>query len=204
MSSAPAGSVKRVADLAERAGAGRMPRPGTSSGRPQSAVLVPVPVADSVVGGWRREHDPAAAAGVPSHVTLVVPWVPPPEITGADLAALDDELSNVAAFDFALTGIGWFERRVMWLAPEPAQPFVELTARVSERFGTPPWEGEFDRVVPHLTVAHASDGVELCAIEAAVACRLPVRCRADEVWVMVADGARWSLLHRVGLPAPAR
>src|SRR5215472_6922368 len=141
-----------------------MTSPGTSSGRFQSAVLIPVPQADSVVGRYRFEYDPVAAAGVPAHVTLVVPWLPPDEITDDELAELETELSDVPAFDFALTRVDWFGRRVLWVAPEPADPFLKLTHRIADRFNTPPWEDEFDEVVPHLTVAHASDGVELVPI----------------------------------------
>ena len=172
---------------------------GTSSGRVQSAVLIPVPQADSVVGRWRLEHDPVAAAGVPAHVTLVVPWLPPSEITPQDLAELDGLLEEVKAFDFVLDHVDWFGRRVLWVAPKPAAPFLSLTGRLAEQFGTPPWEDEFDEVVPHLTVAHASDGVELVPVAADVSGRLPVVCRANEVWVMVGDGMHWDRRHRVKL-----
>lgn len=176
-----------------------MTAPGTSSGRFQSAVLVPVPQADAVVGRWRHQYDPVAAAGVPAHITLIVPWLAPDRLTAADLATLDAELSDVKAFDFELTRVDWFGHRVLWVAPEPAGPFLELTHRLSERFGTPPWEDEFDDVVPHLTVAHTADGVELVPIAADVATRLPVKCRAEEVWVMCGGGSRWELRHRVRL-----
>jgi 2'-5' RNA ligase len=172
---------------------------GTSSGRAQSAVLIPVPEADPVVGRWRLEHDPVAAAGVPAHVTLVVPWLPPADLVEADLTELEDELADVKAFDFDLTRVDWFGRRVLWVAPEPAQPFLELTHRLADRFHTPPWDDEFDEVVPHLTVAHATDGVELVSVAADVTTRLPRRCRASEVWVMVGGGGRWDLRHRVPL-----
>ena len=176
-----------------------MTSPGTSSGRVQSAILIPVPQADSVVGRWRFEYDPVAAAGVPAHVTLVVPWLPPAEITDGELAELEAELADVHAFDFSLARVDWFGRRVLWVAPEPADPFLKLTHRIADRFNTPPWEDEFDEVVPHLTVAHASDGVELVPIAADVATRLPVRCRAEEVWVMVGGGGRWERRHRIVL-----
>jgi 2'-5' RNA ligase len=161
--------------------------------------LIPVPEADAVVGRWRQEHDPVAAAGVPAHITLIVPWLPPDEIGEGDLAELDDMLEPVAAFDFVLDHVDWFGRRVLWVAPEPSAPFLRLTSLLADRFGTPPWDDEFDEVVPHLTVAHASDGVELVPVAADVASRLPVTCRAEEVWVMVGDGSRWSLRHRVKL-----
>lgn len=176
-----------------------MTSPGTSSGRVQSAVLIPVPQADSVVGRYRFEYDPVAAAGVPAHVTLVVPWLPPSEITDEELTDLEAELADVQAFDFALTRVDWFGRRVLWVAPEPADPFLKLTHRIADRFNTPPWDDEFDEIIPHLTVAHASDGVELVPIAADVATRLPLRCRAEEVWVMVGGGGRWERRHRIAL-----
>jgi hypothetical protein len=85
------------------------------------------------------------------------------------------------------------------VAPEPADPFLKLTHRIAERFNTPPWDDEFDEIIPHLTVAHGSDGVELVPIAADVATRLPVRCRAEEVWVMVGSSGRWERRHRIGL-----
>ena len=113
-------------------------RAGVSSGIPQSALLVPVPEADDVVGRWRRRYDPVAAAGVPAHVTLIVPWLRPETIGDSDLAALDGELSDVKAFDFALTHVEWFDRRVLWVAPEPGELFLGLISRLAARFGTPP------------------------------------------------------------------
>ncbi len=136
-------------------------------------------------------------AGVPAHITLIVPWLPPGEITSADLQELDDELADVKAFDFELAHVDWFGRRVLWVAPEPADLFRDLTNRLAGRFGTPPWDDEFDEVVPHLTVAHASDGVELVPIAADLAGRLPLPCRAERVWVMSGDGHRWSLRHEM-------
>ena len=173
---------------------------GTSSGRPQSAILVPVPEAEPVVRPWRDLYDPVAPAGVPAHVTLIVPWLPPPEIGAEEIDELREVLSAVPAFDFKLTEAAWFGRRVLWVAPEPAEMFRSLTKMLAERFGTPPWEDEFDEVVPHLTVAHASgDGVELATAEREVRRLLPVACRAAEVCVMVGDGRRWSIEAKLPL-----
>ena len=54
--------------------------------------------------------------------------------------------------------------------------------------------------MPHLTVGHASDGVELGAVAEQLASKLPIRCRAEQVWVMVGDGQTWSVRHKVSLP----
>lgn len=172
---------------------------GTSSGRVQSALLIPVPEAEACVGDLRREHDPSAVAGVPAHVTLIVPWLPPDEIEDADLQTLEAILAEGPAFDFTLARVGWFGRSVLWLAPEPAQPFLTLTARLADEFGTPPWEDEYDEVVPHLTVGLASDGSELGLVADKLETQLPIACRARAVWLMVGDGSRWHTRHSVAL-----
>jgi hypothetical protein len=172
---------------------------GTSSGRHQSAILIPVHDADAVVAPFRLEHDPVATAGVPAHITLIVPWLPPVEIGPAELDELAECLAPVDAFDFLLSRVRWFGRRVLWLAPEPARPFLDLVHLLSDRFGTPPYEDEFDEVVPHLTVGHASDGAELGGVADQLAAKLPIKCRADQVWVMVGDGQTWSATQKLNL-----
>jgi 2'-5' RNA ligase len=172
---------------------------GTSSGRRQSAIIIPVPDAEAVVGPYRQEYDPVAVAGVPAHITLIVPWLPPDEIDDGNLADLADVLSSTTAFDFRLTRVSWFRRGVLWLAPDPVEPFIKLTTMLADRFGTLPYDDEFDEVVPHLTVGHATDGVQLDAVEDAIAAALPIDCRAGEVWVMVGDGWTWSTRERVRL-----
>jgi 2'-5' RNA ligase len=172
---------------------------GTSSGQRQSAIIIPVPDAEPVVERYRLEYDPVALAGVPAHITLIVPWLPPDEIDNGNLAELADVLSSTTAFSFRLTRVRWFGRGVLWLAPDPAEPFIKLTAMLADRFGTLPYDDEFDEVVPHLTVGHATDGVELDSVEGAIAAALPIDCRAGEVWVMVGDGRAWSPRERVRL-----
>ena len=65
----------------------------------QSAVLVPVPAAERVVSRHRARLDAAAAAGVPAHVTVLFPFVPPSEISGATLESLAAAVAPVGAFD---------------------------------------------------------------------------------------------------------
>jgi hypothetical protein len=172
---------------------------GTSSGRHQSAVLIPVPAAEELVGPVRLEHDPVAAQGVPAHITVVVPWLPPEEIVEGDLLDLESVVRTVQPFSFVLGRACWFGRSVLWLAPEPAEPFIKFTSLLVDRFGTPPYDDEFDEVVPHLTVAHASDGVELDPIAKRLDAALPLLCQAGEVWVMEGDGRSWSVRRRIAL-----
>lgn len=172
---------------------------GTSSGRPQSALLVPVPAAEPLVGVYRLRHDPVAGAGVPAHVTLVVPWIPPDRLTPDHLRQLRHIAATTQPFDFELTRPCWFGERVLWLAPEPPAPFLELTHRLVGQFGTTPWEGEFDEVIPHLTVGHVGDRQALDEAADAIKAHLPLWCHASEVWVMAGDGLGWRTLAKVPL-----
>jgi 2'-5' RNA ligase len=172
---------------------------GTSSGRAQSAILIPVPEAEALVKPYRVQYDPVAIAGVPAHITLIVPWLPPSEIGPGELAALGDVLRTVPPFAFSLQRVSWFGRGVLWLAPQPTEPFVKLTAMLAERFATLPYEDEFDEVIPHLTVAHATDGAELDPVAKTLSNALPIECRAEQVWVMVGDGLAWSVRERFKL-----
>ena len=52
-------------------------------------------------------------------------------------------------------------------APTPAAPFKRLTALLADHFDTPPWQGEFAEVVPHLTVGLAGHAVGCTLSEAA-------------------------------------
>ena len=46
----------------------------------------------------------------------------------------------------------------MYLAPDPAAPFSALTDGIFRAFPDyPPFEGKFDTVVPHVTVAHGDE-----------------------------------------------
>jgi 2'-5' RNA ligase len=174
---------------------------GTSSGRPQSALLIPVPAAEALVGAARLALDPVAAAGVPAHITLIVPWVEPARlnIDGEVVPALAESLADVKSFDFALTAVRWFADQVLWLSPEPARPFRDLTGMLAERFATPPWAGKFPDFVPHLTIGHAGFGGPLEPTAEALAAQLPLVCRAEEVWAMVGDGRRWHVHAKVPL-----
>lgn len=120
----------------------------------QTAVIVPVPAAEPLVGRHRDRLDAAAAMGVPAHVTVLYPFVEPADVTEELMATLAAAVRSVSAFECRLSGTRWFGDDVLWLDPEPAQPFRQLTAAVWAAFPEhPPYGGAHDDVVPHLTVA---------------------------------------------------
>ena len=150
-----------------------------------SAVVVLVPEAEPVVGQFRRELDPAAGLGVPGHITVIAPFVPPARIDEGVLAALAEAVGSVPAFDVALTRTAWFGNSVLWLSPEPSAPLRTLTAAVWDRFpDCPPYRGAYADVVPHLTVGMDQPVEMLRAAAAAIAPRLPIRTRVAAVTLL--------------------
>jgi 2'-5' RNA ligase len=175
-------------------------------------VVVPVPAAEPVVGTHRERLDRAAGWGVPAHVTVLYPFVPPQEVDRA-LATLAAGVRSVSAFDCAFATTGWFGRDVLWLAPDPAEPFRRLTRAVWSAFPQhPPYAGAHDGSTPHLTVAERAladergPGAEvLIRVEAEVLRRLPVHQHVDHVLLLAGSQqpGSWRVLHRLPLGAAA-
>jgi 2'-5' RNA ligase len=156
----------------------------------ESAVVVNVPVAERVVGEHRERLDEAARWGVPAHVTVLYPFLPPDEIGPAVLAALGRVVATVPRFDAEWRRMAWFDERVLWVAPEPAAPFQALTAAIVGEFpGYPPFGGQYAEVIPHLTVGNGAPLVELQAAERAVAAQLPFSMPVTHVQLLAGTTA---------------
>ena len=162
----------------------------------RTAVIVPVPEAEPLVGRWREVHDHSAVNGAPAHVTLLVPFVPTEEF-GVAVPLLREVLAGVRRTRFVLTHVGVFPH-VSWLAPEPASSFRDLTTRLMAAFpGCVPYGGAHRQVVPHLTVIDGtrldvSAEVHLAFAREADAV-LPIEAELAEVQVLAQDDhGRWA------------
>lgn len=161
----------------------------------QSGLVVEVPEAEAAVGCYRAVLDANARLGVPAHVTVLFPFAPPAQVDREVVAELRRVFAGTAAFDFRLTRTAWFGDEVLWLAPEDPQPFRILTELVHAAFPDfPPFEGRFDEVVPHLTVAHGCDLADMQAGERGVERHLPIGGRARKVTLLVQvdDSGMWT------------
>ena len=153
---------------------------------PASAVVIPVPEAAAVVG---RGGEP----GMPPHGTLVWPfarWPRSPHRRGlAAIAAAHEQ------FEFTLTRVGRFPN-VVYLAPEPAEPFVDLVRAITAAWPRfQPYGGAFQDVIPHLTVP-GGDPDQLEAM-------LPIRCAATEILLLSPSGGGWRVDYRAPLAPPS-
>ena len=151
----------------------------------ESALLVPVPAAGRAVERLREELDPASVLGVPAHVTVLYPFIAPDTIDGRLVSTLADLFASVPSFRFSLASVGWFGRDVVWLRPEPDEPFGRLTELITGRWPElQPYGGAHDQVVPHLTVADLPSDPRLDDAAREVEASLPIACLAEEVRLM--------------------
>jgi 2'-5' RNA ligase len=157
----------------------------------ESALLLPVPAAERAVGEHRARLDASARDGVPAHVTVLYPFLPPAEIGPEVLAELARLFAAVPRFSFALDRVRWFGESVVWLGPSDEAPFRKLTALAVEAYPSClPYRDAYEDVVPHLTVGHLDTGhpggpAELRAAGAAVRPLLPIATEATEVILMM-------------------
>lgn len=167
------------------------------TGPRESALIVPVPEVEGLVAAWREQYDDSARTGVPAHVTLLYPFLPPEAIGPDDLERLSALFASVPPTPFRLVALRRFERGVLYLAPAPDEFLRDLTNRIWALYpDRPPYGGAFDHVIPHLTVAQMDDHAVLDGIEATIVPDLPVAANAVEAWLMLqGDDDRWRAGH---------
>jgi 2'-5' RNA ligase len=154
-------------------------------------VLVEVPEAEPVVDAWRQRYTLDAPAGIPAHVTILFPFVEPGRL-GEVEGRLAELVAGTPAFELRFPRTARFPD-VLYLEPEPAEPFAALTHAVeSEWPDQPPYGGQYETIVPHLTVAESGDSALLDRIAADVEPQLPVETHVREASVFVEDhDGRW-------------
>ena len=151
----------------------------------RSGLIVTVPQAEPAVSAWRSQLDPMAALGIPAHLTVLFPFVPPAGIDEATRTTLRELLSSVTTFDFSLVATRWFADTVLWLAPDPDAPFRVLTQAVADAFPAyPPYGGQFPDPVPHLTIADRGPPEAMHAAEQQLQPALPIRSTARSVTLL--------------------
>jgi 2'-5' RNA ligase len=163
-----------------------------------SAVVVRVTVPPAI-DRLRRRWDTSTALGVPAHVTILFPFLPASALTGQVHRQLAVIAARVQPFDVRFATVGRFPD-ALYLAPDPARPFIELTRAVAATFPDhPPYSGAFDDVVPHLTVADAPTA-PMGELERLIRPILPIQHRVTALDVLVDDRLRrWRRHWRIPL-----
>jgi len=165
----------------------------------ESSLVVLVPEADELVSPFRAQYDPAAAVGVPAHITINYPFQLDQSNKRQQISKLEDVLSCFASFRFSLAEIRQFPNSI-YLAPDPEDKFKELSNKVLEHFPeSPPYCGKFDEVIPHLTVAEVEYPEDIATILKkfvfASKGELPIRSEVKEVLLMDNQSGAWETRH---------
>jgi hypothetical protein len=176
-----------------------------------SALLVRVPAAEAAVSAHRARLDPSAHDGVPAHLTVLYPFLPPAEIGPDVVAGLSRLFLGVPWFAFSLDRVRWFGESVVWLGPSDESPFRALTELASTAYPScPPYGGVHPDPVPHLTIGQIGAPAELSAAAEAVRPLLPITTEATEVTLMTGPEpgpqprppGRWSTVASFPLGPP--
>jgi 2'-5' RNA ligase len=164
---------------------------------PETALICRVPEAERYIARYRDRYDPSARRNVPAHVTVLYPFVPCAEVDADLLERLRNIARNVPCFDYRLARTQRFPV-ALYLDPEPGDSYVALMDAVFRAFPDyPPFEGKFDTVVPHVTVAHGDEPL-LCEIEVELQIALPgagIAARCHELVLIENSSGRWEQMH---------
>jgi hypothetical protein len=161
----------------------------------ESVLLVEVPAAEVTVGRHRENLDANASLGIPAHITVLSPFMAPQMISPLVLAELERVFASIRRFHFQLAATGWFGEEVLWLAPTEPAHFGALTDGVYKAFPAfPPFGGQHDELIPHLTVGHGRPLNELRAAEKSIRPQLPIEADVTTVTLMTEQsaGGQWA------------
>ena len=166
--------------------------------RDESALVIPALDLIPLVEEFRRRYDPSSRAGVPPHITLLGPFLDPELLTDRLFRTLDQLLAATEAFGYSLAAVRQFPSGVLYLAPEPSEPFSSLIRLLSRHFDVEPYGGAFQEIVPHLTVAQTATEAERGAIASVLHRSLPIFLKASEAWLMVGHTERtWTTIRSI-------
>lgn len=171
-------------------------------------MLLCVPEAEPLVESWREKGDPAAAVGLPPHVTLLYPFVDSEALDEGVTGELSWFFDHVDVFDAVFERVAVLEDGgVVYLDPV-GTGLDDLAEALARRWPeTPPFRGAVAQPHAHLTVVHTDDaGLREAAVaDVQQALPLTVRVRAASLWQCGEDGT-WSERARFpladGTPEP--
>jgi 2'-5' RNA ligase len=158
-------------------------------------LLLVIPAAEPLVGRWRAEHDWAARVGIPAHVTVRLPFLPPDRWR-------DESTRELAALVPLEVTLARLEDRpgALVVLVEPDGELRRLTEAVGGLWPElPPHKGDRPNFAYHVTVVRTQDPGVRAAATQAIAPQLPVRVTGTELWAAHGspeDGVEHAVLGR--------
>jgi hypothetical protein len=170
----------------------------------RSALVVPLRLPIGLARLREREVE-NARLGVPPHVTILSPFIAIDQLNRRVSATVGEIVGRTKAFDVDVVAVRrWppsdFGPGVVWLEPEPAEPFVGLTRAIWAAYpDCPPYGREDDDLQAHITIA-VDDPTRFDAVETEAARSVPFQRRVTTV-SLLAEGpdGRWRTRRRFAL-----
>ena len=115
----------------------------------QTAIVIVLDEAPQLEPVRAEFHPDAVAMGIPLHVTLLVPFVPPDEV---DEAELEEFFTQFDGFTLTLTGLATWPG-VVYAVPEPRDQLLAIMHALFEKYPDfPPYECQIAEPEPHATL----------------------------------------------------
>ena len=172
----------------------------------ESCLVILVPEAEPVVSPFRQKYDPSASQGMPAHITINYPFSTKFSSRQGLLKKLKSLFAKYPPIQFDLLKINWFPG-VLYLEPVPAFRLIELIRAVEEEFPeSPPYDGQYSKIIPHLTVAQFEDcklfnevNLEFRKFSQGL---LPIKVTIETVFLMDNKDGSWTVRKKFKLIGP--
>jgi 2'-5' RNA ligase len=141
-------------------------------------LLLITPDAEPLVARWREQHDSAARWGIPAHITVRTPFLPPEHWA-------DPALARLARFLPVSVTLARLEDRpgALVIVAEPDAALREITDATTRAWRTlPPHKGQHRTFAYHVTVVRSPDNETRSSAADAIAPHLPLRVTGTEMW----------------------
>jgi 2'-5' RNA ligase len=165
-----------------------------------TAISLMLDDAAPAVAAARADIDPAGAARIGLHLTLLYPFVRRDAVTQELLEGLRGFFAERAPIQFGLARLEEFQSVVAYIAPEPDGELKELMRSLWAKYpDTPPYGGAFSEPVPHATfVSYARTSVNLDQVRTRVAPLLPIACTISAASLLEEyEPERWRELESI-------
>ena len=155
-------------------------------------LLLITPDAEPLVGRWRGEHDYAARFGIPAHVTVYTPFLPPEQWR--------DPASGLETLLPVKVTLARLENRPggLVVVVEPNDVLRQMTDAISAHWPElPPHKGNRPDLAYHVTVVRTADDEIRSQAREAIAPHLPLDVAGTELWASAGsdeEGVRHTVL----------
>lgn len=158
----------------------------------QTGLVIPVSAADALLASVKARYPGAVREGVPAHVSLLYPFVAVAELDERVTIGLGELLVEQTPMRVQFAEC-YRRGGFVALRPDPIGGLQDLVSEARRRWpDVVPYEGIYDDVEPHLTVALRCSEETAVTIEQEVTAELPISTELREAWLVAFEG-QWTL-----------